>query len=101
MSRASQDGLSQADLYFYRMLALDPDYEYGVDDLKDSETLHRAYRLLFQAKFGQDTERLKLTPHVTYNKLLKRTCGRVKELLEVEEKHLEECRNILRNAHSK
>ena len=95
--RALQEGLTQDDLLFFRMLALDPNHEYTLGDLEDEETLHRAFQLLNQTKVGQDTERLRLTPHINYDSLPKGVTATIRAKLELEDARIEESKKIIRD----
>ncbi|MCJ1268526.1 hypothetical protein MMC22_008414, partial [Lobaria immixta] len=48
-----QQQYSPADMNLCALLSLDPDKVYLVEDLEDEETLDRALRLLFLARYGQ------------------------------------------------
>jgi hypothetical protein len=54
--------ISPLDLELFLYLSLDPEHEYGLFDMDDADSLHRALRLLVHSHFGDEDERYKLTP---------------------------------------
>ena len=64
MKRYDQNELNERNLLRYT-----PDKIYTKADLETQNILNRAIRLLFQARFGQETSFWRISPHIKYDHL--------------------------------
>lgn len=53
------------------LLRLDPQKLYTTENLEKEEILERALRILFHERNGQQTEYVRISPHITYDQLPK------------------------------
>ena len=93
-----QEQYNQDEMNLRYLLSLSPTRIYTVEDLNDVEILDRALRLLFHARFGQDQQYMRISPHVTYDKLPSKVSNAIKAKLQVEEQHVKQCLSILNAA---
>ncbi|MCJ1377919.1 hypothetical protein MMC17_001015 [Xylographa soralifera] len=62
---------------------LDPMKIHKTEDLNEPETLARALRLLYRARFGIPAEQARISPHVTYDKLFKNIENAIMKSIEI------------------
>ena len=89
--------VSQDVINFYRFLSYDPDKVYTVDDPQDNEILNRGLRLLFGNRIGQAQERLRVTPHISYEALPKSLADAIASKLAQEKETIEDVASLLLN----
>lgn len=76
-----QEDWSPTDMNLYALLSLDPEKSYTIDDLDHEETLDRALRLLFLARYGQRQQHFRISPHISYDRLPQEVSKRIEAKL--------------------
>ena len=92
-----QENYSQEDMNIRRLLQLSPTKIYTVEDLQDPEILDRGLRLLFNARFGQTQQMLKISPHIEYDQLPKALAASIKKRMMVEEDQIQKVLTFLQS----
>lgn len=95
MSSQEQENWTPDEMNIRSLLSLSPDRVYTVEDLNNEEILDRGLRILFHARYGQRKQFMRVSPHITYDKLHKLVAGGIEAKLAVEEAQLKSCFDIL------
>lgn len=75
-------------------MSLDPKRIYVLEDL-DNEDIHdRALRLLYRARFGQDNEYTRISPHIRYDKLRKETIQQINKSIKMSDENISYLRAV-------
>ena len=83
LSRKDQESFDQDTIVLRQLLSLDPKRIYVLEDL-DNEDIHdRALRLLYRARFGQDNDYTRISPHIRYDKLCKETIQQINKSIKM------------------
>ena len=83
LSRKDQEAFDQDSIVLRQLLSLDPKRIYVLEDL-DNEDIHdRALRLLYRARFGQDNDYTRISPHIRYDKLRKETIQQINKSIKI------------------
>jgi hypothetical protein len=77
MKNFDQNNLNERNL-----LKFDPNKLYYRANLEQSYILNRALRLLFQARFGQETSHWKISPYINYSHLPDRIIKAIERLFQ-------------------
>jgi hypothetical protein len=83
-----------------RLLKLSPTKVYTEKDLEDPETLDRALRLLFVARFGQVNQHIRISPHVEYDRLPRLVLNTIQTKMKEEDAQLQKCLDIFNGSRS-
>ncbi|KAL8646787.1 MAG: hypothetical protein Q9210_005931 [Variospora velana] len=79
LTKQEQEDFDQDAITLRQLLALDPKKVYTVEDLETSDILDRSLRLLYRARFGQQQEYIRISPHIRYDKLSRGTVKTIEE----------------------
>ncbi|KAL8834745.1 MAG: hypothetical protein Q9170_003622 [Blastenia crenularia] len=78
-TKTEQEEFDQDSIALRQLLSLKVDRVYELSDLNDPEILDRSLRLLYRARFGQSHERIRISPHIRYDKLTKQVCRAIEK----------------------
>ena len=91
LTAAEQENWFQDQFNLLALLRLSPDTTYTKEHLEDEETLARGLRLLFHERNGRMTEYVRISPHITYDKLPKIVADTIAAKHVLEESELKRC----------
>lgn len=86
MTRLEQENYDQDEMNIRLLLLLNPNKVYEELDLRNPDILGRALRLLYRARFGQEHESQRLSPHINYTALSGKMAKTIANKVEVQRK---------------